>query len=187
MPKSKSGFTIVELLIVIVVIAILAAITIVAYNGIQQRGRDARRLSDMQAIVKALELYKSDNGQYPAVAISGAGSLSGFEVSSKEAGGEFIAPLKLYGFNGGVVGDPNNNATDATFSDARTNNHYTYAYYRYAAGSGGCDSSKGAFYILGIMRTETAGNAAYPQSPGFSCSGMVQQNNFSWVTGNYEN
>ena len=39
MKKTKSGFTIVELLIVIVVIGILAAITIVAYNGIQSRAR----------------------------------------------------------------------------------------------------------------------------------------------------
>ena len=37
--SKKSGFTIVELLIVVVVIAILAAITIVAYNGIQNRAK----------------------------------------------------------------------------------------------------------------------------------------------------
>lgn len=41
--KQNSGFTIVELLIVIVVIGILAAITIVAYNGVQQRARDMTR------------------------------------------------------------------------------------------------------------------------------------------------
>ena len=63
--KSKSGFTIVELLIVIVVIAILAAITIVAYNGIQQRARDAERQTEMQSIEKALALYFIDNGGYP--------------------------------------------------------------------------------------------------------------------------
>ncbi|MCA9336117.1 prepilin-type N-terminal cleavage/methylation domain-containing protein, partial [Candidatus Saccharibacteria bacterium] len=45
--NKKTGFTIVELLIVIVVIAILAAITIVAYNGIQQRSRDSIRKSDL--------------------------------------------------------------------------------------------------------------------------------------------
>ena len=61
----QKGFTIVELLIVIVVIAILAAITIVAYNGIQQRAYDTSVKSDLVAASKALELYKIDNGSYP--------------------------------------------------------------------------------------------------------------------------
>ena len=63
--QKQRGFTIVELLIVIVVIAILAAISIVAYNGIQQRGRDSQRKSDIATIQKALELYHIDNGGYP--------------------------------------------------------------------------------------------------------------------------
>ncbi|MDB5165290.1 MAG: gspG [Candidatus Saccharibacteria bacterium] len=62
----QSGFTIVELLIVIVVIGILAAIVIVAYNGIQGRARDSRRTNDAASIIKALELYRIDYGQYPA-------------------------------------------------------------------------------------------------------------------------
>lgn len=61
----SSGFTIVELLIVIVVIAILAAITIVAYNGIQARARDSQRKNAVATIQKALELYHTDNGGYP--------------------------------------------------------------------------------------------------------------------------
>ena len=65
MHKTKSGFTIVELLIVIVVIGILAAITIVAYNGIQQRGRDTRMISDLTNASKQLELYNVDNVSFP--------------------------------------------------------------------------------------------------------------------------
>lgn len=61
----RRGFTIVELLIVIVIIAILAAITIVAYNGIQQRARDSQRKSGIVVIQKALEMYRIDNGGYP--------------------------------------------------------------------------------------------------------------------------
>jgi prepilin-type N-terminal cleavage/methylation domain-containing protein len=63
--QRNAGFTIVELLIVIVVIGILAAITIVAYNGVQARARNVDRQADVNAIVKALALYYVDNGNYP--------------------------------------------------------------------------------------------------------------------------
>lgn len=62
----QKGFTIVELLIVIVVIAILAAISIVAYNGIQGRSAFAKVNSDLISMKKLLELYKVDNGSYPS-------------------------------------------------------------------------------------------------------------------------
>lgn len=63
--KSRQGFTIVELLIVIVVIAILATISVVAYNGIQGRARDSGRQQDIRQLTRALELYYIDNGEYP--------------------------------------------------------------------------------------------------------------------------
>ena len=62
----QSGFTIVELLIVIVVIAILAAISIVAYNGIQNRGRGSAAASLANAAAKKLEAYNTLNSAYPA-------------------------------------------------------------------------------------------------------------------------
>lgn len=62
----RAGFTIVELLIVIVVIAILAAITIVAYNGIQQRASNAKTEQALTSWLKAIKLYKADKGTYPA-------------------------------------------------------------------------------------------------------------------------
>lgn len=58
----KSGFTIVELLIVIVVIAVLAAISIVAFNGIQQRARNTARLQAAANIYKQLEMYTQQTG-----------------------------------------------------------------------------------------------------------------------------
>ncbi|MFZ2835797.1 MAG: prepilin-type N-terminal cleavage/methylation domain-containing protein [Candidatus Saccharimonadales bacterium] len=64
----QSGFTIVELLIVIVIIGILAAITIVAYNGIQDRAKDTTIQSDLANFAKKIEAARVDtsDGLYPA-------------------------------------------------------------------------------------------------------------------------
>ena len=63
--QTDSGFTIVELLIVIVVIAILAAITIVAYNGIQARAKTVAGQTAAANLDKKMETYNAVNGQYP--------------------------------------------------------------------------------------------------------------------------
>jgi len=59
------GFTIVELLIVIVVIGILAAITIVAFNGVQQRARVATLQSDLKNAATQIGIIYADTGMYP--------------------------------------------------------------------------------------------------------------------------
>jgi prepilin-type N-terminal cleavage/methylation domain-containing protein len=64
--QNKNGFTIVELLIVIVVIGILAAITIVAYNGIQNKARASAVSGALIQTVKKLEVYAVDGTGYPA-------------------------------------------------------------------------------------------------------------------------
>lgn len=65
MLKTKSGFTIVELLIVIVVIGILAAITIVAYNGIQKRANNASIIDGASKSIRLIQAYVAANGSYP--------------------------------------------------------------------------------------------------------------------------
>lgn len=63
---NKDGFTIVELLIVVVVIAILAAITIVSYNGITGQARRSVVQSTASQVAKSVELYNlENNGSYP--------------------------------------------------------------------------------------------------------------------------
>ena len=65
LPSKQTGFTIVELLIVIVVIGILAAITVVAYNGIQTRANNLRTEDAAAKFRKALILYATEHGAYP--------------------------------------------------------------------------------------------------------------------------
>ena len=63
--KTNSGFTLIELLVVIVIIGLLTGILLVNYNSVRQRGRDAKRKSDLQQVASALEIYKADYGSYP--------------------------------------------------------------------------------------------------------------------------
>lgn len=66
--KRQSGFTIVELLIVIVVIAILAAISIVAYRGIQDRARTSTIVAALNQAAKKVDIWRVENSdQYPAL------------------------------------------------------------------------------------------------------------------------
>lgn len=63
----NKGFTIVELLIVIVVIGILALLVITTYSGIQAKARNAKRQTDVQSLQTQLEAFFSQNGYYPSL------------------------------------------------------------------------------------------------------------------------
>lgn len=150
----QRGFTIVELLIVIVVIGVLASITIVAYNGIQKRGRDAQRATDISNILKSLEAYKAINGVYPlATSTSGSGS---YELSTETSGTfmEYLVPA----YFGKTPVDPINDGT-----------RY-YRYYRYDANTMatyGCPG-RGALFVLYAFGFENV--ASMPTSdPAVTC------------------
>ncbi len=66
--KKEEGFTIVELLIVIVIIGILATLVIITFTGIQQRARNTKRQTDINAIDSHLEAYNANAGFYPTFA-----------------------------------------------------------------------------------------------------------------------
>jgi len=67
--NNKKGFTIIELLVVISIIGLLSTISVVSLNGARIKSRDAKRVSDVDNIKKAIELYYDDKGEYP-VALS---------------------------------------------------------------------------------------------------------------------
>jgi len=187
MRKSGSkSFTLVELLVVISIIGLLSSIIIVSVNGVRKKARDAKRLADMQQIVKALMLYYDDkNGRFPGSTSSygeseplGCGGWDSSAADNDSDGRFFIEPLETDGIMPKVPLDPINTAVAC--------NGYTYRYYRYGAGTSGCDAIRGAFFVLGVNDMETSGRP-YPASPGWSCPSRNWQGEFDWVIGGFEN
>jgi len=85
---NKKGFTIIEILIFIAIIALLVVLAAVALNSARESYRDAKRLTDVRSVHSALELYYNEFGSYPIqeadIGTTSSNCLSedGFEASS---------------------------------------------------------------------------------------------------------
>lgn len=62
---NQKGFTLLELLIVVVIISILSTLLMANYVDFQKRGRDGQRKGDIGQLKSALEFYRADEGTYP--------------------------------------------------------------------------------------------------------------------------
>jgi prepilin-type N-terminal cleavage/methylation domain-containing protein len=82
----KKGFTLIEILIVVAIIAILASVVLVGLGPTQQAGRDARRISDLSEVQNGLELYYNKCGYYP-----GASSATDASCDASVPGGTVVA------------------------------------------------------------------------------------------------
>lgn len=69
--KNSAGFTLIELLVVIAIIGLLASVVLVAMSGARAKARDAKRVADLNQLMKAMELYFNDNATYPVANSSG--------------------------------------------------------------------------------------------------------------------
>ena len=117
MDKKANGFTIVELLVVIVVIGILAAVTIVSYTGISNKARIASIQSDLTNASNQIKLFQVQdaNGNYPtAINCPTPGST---EICIKPSGSN--------SFTGGYV--YNNGSNPKTFTLTVTNGTSVYS------------------------------------------------------------
>ena len=68
--QSKAGFTLIELLVVIAIIGILSSVVLASLNSARQKGRDARRVSDIKQLQLALELFYDANQSYPTTSLT---------------------------------------------------------------------------------------------------------------------
>ncbi len=125
--RKQSGFTIVELLIVIVVIGILAAIVITTFTGVQKKGRDADRKSDINSIYSQVEVYFAENAKYPSLA---------------QLNNATFRSASLKGLSNDALADPSNAGTVAVTgtTPAANSGTFQYAYVVTATGGGACDN-----------------------------------------------
>jgi prepilin-type N-terminal cleavage/methylation domain-containing protein len=159
----RAAFSLLEVLVAVSILSIVAAVALPAARARLGLTRDQRRLSDVQAIKQAIDLYFLENGTYPPIGASGPG---GWDVSGD---GDFIPDLARKGFLPSVPQDPRGGSA-----------HY-YAYYRYPQGSYGCGGD-GPFYVLGIKSFESTQFAAEHMG-WFQCSGRNWNSEFAYVTG----
>ena len=150
----------IELLIVVAIIGILAALIIVSLNIVLSKARDARRKADINEIVKALDIYYLDNGQFP---ISGGATYpNGGWSNSDDASWSTLASL-LKSYINPLPKDPINSTGCATVNNGVS--CYTYDYFSL---NYGCSQQ---WYML-IYTLENKSDPALSQSPGVTrCDG----------------
>lgn len=100
-PRSFLGFSLVELLVTVSIIAILIAVGIASYSTINKQSRDAKRKSDLEQIRAALEMYRADNGYYPS---TGTGSWVAASTSADALAG--LTPVLVPTYIAGIPTDP---------------------------------------------------------------------------------
>ncbi len=139
--KPDRGFTLIELLVVIAIIGLLANLVMAGVNNARAKARDAKRLADIDTLIKAIRMYYIDHGSYP-----GSDDGSGAEISP-----DCDSDLKNDLINGGylqnVPKDPAENSH--CFANGGEGSDETFFY---GWDSGHCCEGS---YCISINRLET--------------------------------
>lgn len=77
----KKGFTLIEVLVAVTIIAVLVSIGVVSYSSVNKRSRDAKRKGDIEQIRSALEMYRADIGSYPNLGSGSWADASGLSAT----------------------------------------------------------------------------------------------------------
>jgi general secretion pathway protein G len=116
------GFTLIEILIVVAIIGILSTLVLVGLSNARPGARDSRRLSDLQGIRNALELFNNKNGHYPNNAADG---LSADALTAIDAANALEAKLVAAGVASRLPHDPGSNGgTEYKYATDGAGTHY---------------------------------------------------------------
>lgn len=146
--KRKKGFTLIELMIAISIVAIISAIGLVSYSQSQLIARDAKRKQDLRAISVALELYRQNNDQLYPNTNTNNGSGGSYTAGALLSNGAnpWITQLTTSYINS-VPKDPKTFTGNPLSSNLITG----YSYWAGRTSGGSCpsgSSNEGQYYIL---------------------------------------
>ncbi|MEJ0053674.1 MAG: prepilin-type N-terminal cleavage/methylation domain-containing protein [bacterium] len=170
------GFTLIELLVVIAIIGILSSVVVVSLNAARAKARDAKRISDIHQIQKAVEIYNATVGLPPAPAAYGRGNSSPgnfdtwWDLSTNDPS-NFMSFLKSSGVMPQVSVDPVNDP--ASFNGVAGAAGHRYFYFFVPANylyQGGACRNNAATYMLGITDLETDASRPSTKFSGGGCS-----------------
>lgn len=91
------GFTLIEIMVVALIIALLASVVIVNVNRARMKGRDAKRISDLNTVASALAVYYADNHEYPNFSATGGCDTSKdtFELMVQDLQSNYLASATI--------------------------------------------------------------------------------------------
>ncbi len=121
---ARRGFTLVEILIVIAIIATLASVALVGLGPVQRNGRDTRRISDLRQVQNGLQLYFAKCNTYPGPAEPGA-TCTGSVVQSDEGWSDMA--VALTGSALGIAKVPNDPKQGQSYVYATSGDNYVLA------------------------------------------------------------
>lgn len=113
---SKSGFTLVELLVVISIIGILIGLSIFGLQGARQASRDSKRKADLESIRSGIEIYKSDCNAYPISAGGVASAVLANSGTSLIGTGTPTSCAVANTYMAGIPSDPTSPNTDYIYA-----------------------------------------------------------------------
>ena len=112
MQRSRSGFTIIELMVVIVIIAVLATVTLVIYRGVTSRARTAQTVSAAEQWTRAILSYRARNGALPP---NSSCLGNGYKYNSDNLGSSGIGQCRQQSGTVGITSDATTLTALATY------------------------------------------------------------------------
>jgi type IV pilus assembly protein PilA len=160
--RKQSGFTIIELLIVIAIIGILATLVLTNFQGAQAKGRDTVRKNDINSVYQKLEEFYNENGGYPDGDLKGTVAVGINEATA-------ISTVDVFpGIDTGALTDEDGTDMVETFSTSATlaaptlpdnTDEYLYAAYDCAGAAAVADvgATCGKYHLAAFQERDTNG------------------------------